>query len=152
MNNPLMTWWERANKVPGGRFLFNLVLRLVVPYTGTVKGRVVALRPGYARVTMRDRRKVRNHLRSIHAVAQMNLGEFVSGLAMTARFTREARGIITGLSIEFVKKARGTLSAECSCDEIDTRESKTYQVTSILKDSSGDVVSKATAHWLIGPK
>jgi acyl-coenzyme A thioesterase PaaI-like protein len=127
------------------------MLGFMIPYTGSIHPLVLELRPGFAKVQMRDRRAVRNHLHSIHAIALMNLGEVTTGLAMTLAMPDGARGIVTGLSMEYVKKARGLLTAECSAPPFDASVSAQHDFHADIVDSSGDVVARATAHWLVGP-
>ena len=123
----------------------------MIPYSGSIHPRVLELRSGYAKVQMRDRRAVRNHLHSIHAIALMNLGELTTGLAMTLAMPDGARGIVTGLSMEYVKKARGVLTAECTAPAFDATVSAQHDFHARIVDESGDVVARATAHWLVGP-
>src|SRR5438046_858759 len=115
MVNPaarLKSAWARLNSVPCGGWLVSRVVGWVVPYSRTVGAHVRELRPGYCRVTLRDRRKVRNHFQSIHAVALINLGELASGLATTLALPPDVRGIPIRVTAEYLRKARGRLTAE----------------------------------------
>jgi acyl-coenzyme A thioesterase PaaI-like protein len=143
--------WRALSPLPAGKWIFSRLLGFKVPYTGTARPSVEELRPGYARVSMRDRRAVRNHLHSIHAIALANLAEVTSGLAMIAGLPSEARSILTGFSIEYHKKARGTLVAECSTPIVDASVRGEHIIESFVRDSAGDVVAKGTARWLVGP-
>lgn len=154
MSDPLATLratWDRLRHLPGGGLLFGRLVGRMAPYTGTIKPTVLELQRGYGRVSMEDRRKVRNHLRSIHAVALMNLAEAASGLAFTYSLPDDTRAILTGLNIRYLKKARGTLTAECHCPTPQTNERAEYEVEVVTRDASGDVVTTATASWLVGP-
>ena len=62
------------------------------------------------------------------------------------------RGILKGIQIQYVKKARGVLSAKCSCEIPLTNEEKELEITGEIKNEQGDVVATATATWLIGPE
>ncbi len=148
----MLRLWRTLSPLPAGKWIFSRLLGFKVPYTGTARPSVEELGPGYARVSMRDRRAVRNHLHSIHAIALANLAEVTSGLAMIASLPSEARSILTAFSIEYLKKARGKLVAECSTPIVDASTRGEHIIESIVRDSTGDVVAKGTARWLVGPR
>ncbi len=145
------TTWDKLSGIPGGKRLFSKIVGRMAPYTGSMGALVDDLGPGYARVLLKDRKKVRNHLDCVHAIALCNLGEITTGLAVLSGMPSDARGILKGLSIEYHKKARGLLTGECTTEIPATSERKEYLVKGHIKDASGDIVASLTAHWLIGP-
>lgn len=147
----LQRLWQRLQSLPGGTWLFSRILGWVIPYTGTIGANVKILKPGYAEIQMRDRRRVRNHLRSIHALALANLGEFASGLAMLGSLPNNVRGIPTELATEYFKKARGVLTAESHCTIPEITEDIDFKVYADIRDASGDQVARTTVNWRLGP-
>ena len=150
--NAILGRWRRWRPRPFGKLLFSFAVGRMARYTGTIKPRVQELRPGYARIRMRDRAAVRNHLKSVHAIALMNLAEVTTGLAMLAGMPDDARAIITNLAIEYKKKARGALEAECTVEPPRSNERREYVLEGIVRDDAGDEVARATARWLVGPR
>jgi acyl-coenzyme A thioesterase PaaI-like protein len=157
MTNPpsttaLLDLWKKLQGLPGGKLIFSWMLGRRVPYTGTIGPRIHSLEPGHAVVRFRDRRRVRNHLRSVHAVALTNLGELATGLALSSALPAEMRGIPTRLSTRFERKARGTITAECRFDEPLGGGEQDCEVEAVLSDPAGEVVARTTATWRVGPR
>lgn len=146
----LRTQWRRFAGLPGGRWLFSRALGRYVPYTGSLGAVVRVLEPGHCVVELRERRRLRNHLDSIHAMALGNLAEMVTGLALMNSLPDNTRGILTGFSIEYLKKARGRLTAECRCELPPDKLEAEHVITGEIRDQDGELVAVARAHWLTG--
>ena len=147
----LLPRWRQLSRWPGGKWLFSRLVGTMAPYTGTIRGRVEVLEPGHARVRLKDRRGVRNHLSSIHAIALANLGEEASGLAVIAGIPPTVRGILVGFRIEYLKKARGTLVAECTCTVPEVAGTVDFEPVVDIRDEAGDVVARAWPKWRLAP-
>lgn len=154
-NNPiagLKKAWDETRSLPDGNTVFSTLFGRLVPYAATIAPLVVHLEPGHARIQMEDREGVRNHLSSVHAVALMNLGEMTSGLALAYALPEDGRSILTNLSMEYLKKARGTLEAECRFVVPEFPEKSEHLLEVPIRDAEGEVVAKATATWLVDRK
>lgn len=135
-----------------GKRLFSRILGTVIPYTGSIKARVDHLEPGYAVVILPDKRRVRNHLDSVHAIALANMAELSTGLAMISGLPTGVNAILVGLNVSYEKKARGELRAECRCSVPEGGIRHEVAIDTEIKDHTGDVVTRATATWLVGRK
>ncbi|MES9827695.1 MAG: hotdog fold domain-containing protein [Candidatus Thiodiazotropha sp.] len=145
--------WRRLGNSALGRRIYSLLFGRMVPYTGTIRPLIEEISPGRARVTLRDRRVLRNHLNSIHAIALANVGELASGLALIAAMPRSTKGIVTRLEIDYLKKARGDLTAIGEAQLPETiGESSTLQTHATIWDQEGDSVANLTAHWQLRPR
>jgi acyl-coenzyme A thioesterase PaaI-like protein len=150
--NPIRDAWNRMHGLPGGKALFTRMIGTMAPYTGTMGAKVEELSPGYSRVSLPDRRAVRNHLRCIHAIALANLAELTGNVAIAYSLPDDARFIVAGMSIDYGKKARGTITGECRCPVPDSAERREYEVPVTMKNAAGEVVATATLRTLVGPK
>lgn len=149
----LHTAWRRLSGVPGGRRVFDLLLRVMVPYSGSIRPRVLELEPGRARVSIREKRRLRNHLRSVHALALANLGELASGLAMTLALPPGTRGIPIRMEIDYVKKARGVIVAEGrAAPPASIPAEVEAPAYAELRDPEGEVVANVAVIWKLSPR
>jgi uncharacterized protein (TIGR00369 family) len=147
----LRTLWRRLSPLPGGKALFTLLLGRMAPYSASTGARVEELSPGWCRVSLRDRRRVRNHLGSIHAMALANLAELASGLAVLAGLPPTVQGILVGFNISYSRKARGRLVAECRAPALEVTSEQECDATVAITDAEGNVVARATGRWRLRP-
>ena len=147
----VLALWRSLSPLPFGPSLFMFVFGRMVPYSGALGARVLRLEPGRVHLELADRRGVRNHLDSIHAVALVNLGELASGLAMTTGLPAGVRGIVLGIDARYLKKARGTLSVDCQVTVPEVRESTDFDVHAEIRDASNEAVAHVTVRWRLGP-
>jgi acyl-coenzyme A thioesterase PaaI-like protein len=140
-------------RLPGGRWIFSRLVGWFVPYAGTLHADILEMAEGSAVVSMPDRRGVRNHLNSIHALALANLGELTANLALLTLCPENGRFIVTRLEVDYLKKARGTLT--CTCDvpaDLPWATIERTAATATLTDSEGDTVTRVTVYWKLDLK
>jgi len=149
----LLNTWRRLRGTAAGRWLFSYFVGRTAPYSGSVRGCVLELEPGHCRVRLRDRPRLRNHLRSVHAIALANVAELASGLAMLTSLPSEARGIVTRIDVRYEKKARGTLVATSASRAPERVEGDMEHVVEAeVRDETGERVAVARVHWRLGPR
>jgi len=146
-----MSFWSALSPLPGGKWLFSRLVGFVIPYTGSMKPLVDHIEPGHAVVYLPDRRRVRNHLRSVHAIALANVAEFTTGLATLTGIPPDSRAILVELHITYHIKARGRLRATCNSQPPSSSEEQVVAVDASIFNEQDECVATATVTWLVGP-
>jgi len=57
---------------------------------------------------------------------------------------------VTHIEVDYLKKARGTLIAECRAPELKLDEEEKYTVETQVMDGDGDTVAVGRAVWKVG--
>lgn len=148
----ILNYWKKCSRYPGGKLIFGWFLGFYIPYSGSITAEILELEAGYAKVLMRDRRRLRNHLKSLHAAALMNFAELTSGLAFISGLGPEIKGIVTHFEMDYLKKGRGDLIAECKSEWVGIQQEQKCEVEAIIRDKDNDIVARGRATWFVRPK
>jgi uncharacterized protein (TIGR00369 family) len=144
--------WKRCEGLPFGKAIFSRIICWKAPYFGSIRPRFEEFRPGSARVSMRKRRAVTNHIGTVHAIAMCNLAELAAGTMTEISIPPAMRWLPKGMTVEYVKKAESDVEAHATCGEIAEGPGRDVPVTVEVKDSAGEVVCRAVITMWVSPR
>lgn len=154
MSSNVLALYRRITRWPLGRWLFSRAVCLKAPYFATIAPRFVALEPGRCVVRIRDRRRVHNHIGTVHAIALCNMAELSAGVMTDATLPAEMRWIPRGMTVAYLKKAVGPMQAEATAPSVPAvaMEGYAWPVRVRITDESGEAVCEATIDMWLSPR
>ena len=152
MQNSTVSILQRVKRLPAGLRIFSRLVTFKAPYFSSIRPVFLELEPGYARARISNRRSVRNHLGTVHAIAMANLCEFVGGTLMEVSIPPDMRWIPKGMTIRYLGLAKTAVTAECRLDRWDWNETQDVIMELKVTDKSGTVVSEASIPMYVSPR
>jgi uncharacterized protein (TIGR00369 family) len=150
--NAALAAWKRLEGKPLGKALFSRLVCFKAPYFATISPRFEELRPGFARVTMKKRRRVTNHIGTVHAIAMCNLAELAAGTMTEVSIPESMRWLPKGMTVEYLKKSSGGIVAVATLPEVAEGAGREVPATVEMKDDTGEPVCRATITMWVSPR
>ena len=137
--------------------LRSLLLGRLVPFVGTARLSIEEVSHERVVVSIRNRRRVRNHLKGVHAAAMALLAETATGFAVAMHVPDDKIPVIKSLKIDYVKRAQGDLRAVVELGpeqaaRIVSEEKGEISVPVSVTDQSGRSPIECDAVWAWVPK
>jgi len=152
MQNKTLRILQKVQSLPAGLWIFSRLVAFRAPYFSSIHPVFLTLEPGYAKARISNRRSVRNHLGTVHAIAMANLCEFVGGTLMEISISPKMRWIPKGMTIRYLGLARSDLTAECRIEDCDWSVAQDVLLQVSVRDVSGAVVSEAEIPMYVSPR
>ncbi|MBH1804428.1 DUF4442 domain-containing protein [Stenotrophomonas maltophilia] len=154
MSTPLLSLYHRLQRWPAGTWLFSRAVCFKAPYFASIAPRITRLEHGRCEGTLADRRKVRNHIGTVHAIAMCNLAELTAGLMVDASLPADMRWIPKGMDVKYKAKALGTLKAVATpvLSIVSAADGYDLPVKVSVTDAAGTEVFHATIAMWVSPR
>lgn len=148
-----LTMFRRLGGSAPGRWLFSRIICWKAPYFGSIAPRIEILEPGRCVVRLRQRRAIQNHIGTVHAIAMCNAAELAAGLATDVTIPGSMRWIPKGMSVRYLKKALGVLTATARVDPVaDDASARELHANVVVRDASDEIVFDADITMWISPR
>ena len=154
MSISVLRLYDKITRKPFGHWLFSRLICFKAPYFGSIKPRMTLLEPNRAEATIAHRRRVTNHLGTVHAIALCNLAEFIGGLMTDVSIPASMRWIPKGMTVEYLKKAVGTQHGVATPEFPPREAAEGYElpVNVVVTDPQGEAVFRARISMWVSPK
>ncbi len=97
--------WQRLGRLPLGDRLFSVAFARKAPYFSTIRPRFTVVEPHHVELVIPDRRRVHNHLGTVHAIALCNGLEAAMGALAEVSIPPGKRWIPRGMEVSYTAKA-----------------------------------------------
>jgi acyl-coenzyme A thioesterase PaaI-like protein len=153
MASKSLAMFQRLGGTATGRWLFSRLVCRQAPYFATIAPLIEELAPGRCVVRIRDRRRVHNHIGTVHAIALCNAAELAGGLATDAAIAAKQRWIPKGMSVRYLRKATGTLTA-CASITVPHADAPAQEAHALVevRDASDATVFDADITMWVSPR
>jgi acyl-coenzyme A thioesterase PaaI-like protein len=155
MSQPyLLQQYRKLQRWPAGAWLFSRAVCFKAPYFATIHPKFTRLEPGRCEASIPDRRSMRNHIGTVHAIALCNLAELCAGVMTDASLPADMRWIPKGMTVAYLKKAKGRLHGIATPEIAIVSASEGYDlpVNVDVLDAAGDKVFNARIAMWLSPK
>jgi acyl-coenzyme A thioesterase PaaI-like protein len=149
----VMRLWQRSSRLPLGDRLFSFAFGRRAPYFASIRPRFTVLEPHHVELVIPDRRRVHNHLGTVHAIALCNGLEAAMGALAEVSIPPDKRWIPKGMEVSYTAKADSdvTCVAETSPEQW-TSDDPDLPVRVRGTREDGTVVIEGVIHLWVTPK
>ena len=141
--NLLRKLTSRFGHSPLGRWVITQGVCFSAPYFRSIRPRFTRLEPGLVEARVANRRRVQNHIRSVHAIAMCNAAELVAGTMTDVSIPAGSRWIPKGMTVEYLAKAKTDLRAVADGSSVDFSQPGDVVVPVDVFDTDGQKVCSA---------
>ena len=103
--NKTLSTYERFKKLPFGKKIFSIIVSRVAPYFSTIDPKIVELVPNQCTCMIKKKKKVFNHIQTVHVIAICNGLEMAMGVMAEASIPKNLRWIPKGMTVNYTAKA-----------------------------------------------
>ena len=112
----VLTLWNKTSALPQGKRVFSFLFGQKAPYFASIRPRFVSIEPNRAELLIPKRRRVHNHLKTVHAIALCNGLEAAMGALAEATIPADKRWIPKGMTVSYTAKASGDITCVAETD------------------------------------
>jgi acyl-coenzyme A thioesterase PaaI-like protein len=108
--------WRKTSALPLGNRVFSLAFSQKAPYFATIRPRFTVIEPDHAELVIPKRRRVHNHIGTVHAIALCNGLEAAMGALAESTIPRDRRWIPKGMEVAYTAKASSDITCIAETD------------------------------------
>lgn len=147
-SNAVLAYWKKLSRLPGGKVIFSKIVQFKAPYFRTANAIVEELRPNYARLKIKKRRAVENHIGTVHVIAICNMLEMAMGVVAESSIPSHLRWIPKGMTVDYTAKAGSDITGIAEINPEDWTPGDLEVKVTALDDNGIQVVKGVIKLWI----
>jgi acyl-coenzyme A thioesterase PaaI-like protein len=148
--NKTLSLYQKLEKYPFGKKIFSIIVSRVAPYFATINPHISELMPNQCTCIIRKRKKVFNHIKTVHVIAICNGLEMAMGVMAEASVPKHLRWIPKAMTVDYSAKADSNIRCVAKVNAEDWQPGDMF-VNIIAYDENNVVVVKGNIKlWITG--
>ncbi len=138
-------------------WLLNYALGSTIKFIGTAGVKCQLLTQEKSVFTLKNKKKVRNHIGSVHAAATSLIAETASGLVLGMNIPDDKVPVLKSMHIDYVKRSTGNLQAvatitQSQIEDLHSVEKGELSIAVVVTDQASVEPVKCEMIWAWTPK